>query len=318
MLNPRQVITALKQNIGKVIVGKDEVIELRLIAMLCKGHVLIEDVPGTGKTTLASALAKSLDCSFNRIQFTPDVVPSDVTGFTMVNFKTGEMEFHPGAIMCQIALADEINRTSSKTQSALLEAMEELQVTVDGVTRPLPKPFIVLATENPVGSAGTQMLPASQLDRFMIQLSMGYPNRASTAALLKDRHHVDPLSACQTVTSPAELEKLIAEVSNIHVADRIYDYIAELVDLTRSNAYVTLGVSPRGALAVTRAAKANAYLEGRDYVIPDDVCAVFPDVCVHRLILNSKARLQDYTAALILQNVLTSVQKPDVREFSSK
>ena len=153
---------------------------------------------------------------------------------------------------------------------------------------------------------------------FMLQLSMGYPNRASTAALLKDRHHVDPLSACQTVTSPAELEKLIAEVSNIHVADRIYDYIAELVDLTRSNAYVTLGVSPRGALAVTRAAKANAYLEGRDYVIPDDVCAVFPDVCVHRLILNSKARLQDYTAALILQNVLTSVQKPDVREFSSK
>jgi len=180
------------------------------------------------------------------------------------------------------------------------------------------EPFIVLATENPVGSAGTQMLPASQLDRFMLQLSMGYPNRASTAALLKDRHHVDPLSACQTVTSPAELEKLIAEVSNIYVADRIYDYIAELVDLTRSNAYVTLGVSPRGALAVTRAAKANAYLGGRDYVIPDDVCAVFPDVCVHRLILNSKARLQDYTAALILQNVLTSVQKPDVREFSSK
>ena len=228
------------------------------------------------------------------------------------------MVYQPGAVMTNLLLADEINRTSSKTQSALLEAMEELQVTVDGVTRPLPKPFIVLATENPVGSAGTQMLPASQLDRFMLQLSMGYPNRASTAALLKDRHHVDPLSACQTVTTPAELEKLIAEVSNIHVADRIYDYIAELVDLTRSNAYVTLGVSPRGALAVTRAAKANAYLEGRDYVIPDDVCAVFPDVCVHRLILNSKARLQDYTAALILQNVLTSVQKPDIREFSSK
>ena len=197
-------------------------------------------------------------------------------------------------------------------------AAETAVITVDGVTRPLPKPFIVLATENPVGSAGTQMLPASQLDRFMLQLSMGYPNRASTAALLKDRHHVDPLSACQTVTTPDELEKLIADVADIHVADRIYDYIAELVDVTRSNAYVTLGVSPRGALAVTRAAKANAYLEGRDYVIPDDVCAVFPDVCVHRLILNSKARLQDYTAALILQNVLTSVQKPDVREFSSK
>lgn len=230
----------------------------------------------------------------------------------------GKLKYQPGAIMTNLLLADEINRTSSKTQSALLEAMEELQVTVDGVTRLLPKPFVVLATENPVGSAGTQMLPASQLDRFLIRLSMGYPNRASTAALLKDRHHVDPLSACQTVTTPDELEKLIADVVDIHVADRIYDYIAELVDVTRSNAYVTLGVSPRGALAVTRAAKANAYLEGRNYVIPDDVCAVFPDVCVHRLILNAKARLQEYTAAQILQNILTSVQKPDIREFTDK
>ena len=308
----RNVLAEVK----KAIVGKDDVISKVWIALLAEGHVLLEDVPGVGKTTMALAFSRALGLDTKRIQFTPDTMPSDIIGFSMPG-KDG-MVYQPGAIMTNLLLADEINRTSSKTQSALLEAMEELQVTVDGVTRPLPKPFIVLATENPVGSAGTQMLPASQLDRFMLQLSMGYPNRASTAALLKDRHHVDPLSACQTVTSPAELEKLIAEVSNIHVADRIYDYIAELVDLTRSNAYVTLGVSPRGALAVTRAAKANAYLEGRDYVIPDDVCAVFPDVCVHRLILNSKARLQDYTAALILQNVLTSVQKPDVREFSSK
>lgn len=311
-------ITQLQRELGTIIKGKKEVTDKIIMAVLARGHVLLEDVPGVGKTTTALALCRLMGMDFNRIQFTPDVVPSDVTGFTMYEKQTGRFIYRPGAVMCNMLLADEINRTSSKTQSALLEAMEELQVTVDGVTRPLPKPFIVLATENPVGSAGTQMLPSSQLDRFMLQLSMGYPNRASTAALLKDRHHVDPLSACQTVTSPAELEKLIAEVSNIHVADRIYDYIAELVDLTRSNAYVTLGVSPRGALAVTRAAKANAYLEGRDYVIPDDVCAVFPDVCVHRLILNSKARLQDYTAALILQNVLTSVQKPDVREFSSK
>lgn len=311
-------ITQLQKELGTIIKGKKEVTDKIIMAVLARGHVLLEDVPGVGKTTTALALCRLMGMDFNRIQFTPDVVPSDVTGFTMYEKQTGRFIYRPGAVMCNMLLADEINRTSSKTQSALLEAMEELQVTVDGVTRPLPKPFIVLATENPVGSAGTQMLPSSQLDRFMLQLSMGYPNRASTAALLKDRHHVDPLSACQTVTSPAELEKLIAEVSNIHVADRIYDYIAELVDLTRSNAYVTLGVSPRGALAVTRAAKANAYLEGRDYVIPDDVCAVFPDVCVHRLILNSKARLQDYTAALILQNVLTSVQKPDVREFSSK
>ena len=311
-------ITQLQKELGTIIKGKKEVTDKIIMAVLARGHVLLEDVPGVGKTTTALALCRLMGMDFNRIQFTPDVVPSDVTGFTMYEKQTGKFIYRPGAVMCNMLLADEINRTSSKTQSALLEAMEELQVTVDGVTRPLPKPFIVLATENPVGSAGTQMLPASQMDRFMLQLSMGYPNRASTAALLKDRHHVDPLSACQTVTSPAELEKLIAEVSNIHVADRIYDYIAELVDVTRSNAYVTLGVSPRGALAVTRAAKANAYLEGRDYVIPDDVCAVFPDVCVHRLILNSKARLQDYTAAQILQNVLTSVQKPDIREFSSK
>ena len=311
-------INEILQEIESVIVGKNEIVEKILMAILAQGHVLMEDVPGVGKTTTAMAFAKVLGLETRRVQFTSDTVPSDIIGFSVYDKKADEFVYKPGAIMTNLLLADEINRASSKTQSALLEAMEELQVTVDGVTRPLPKPFIVLATENPVGSAGTQMLPASQLDRFMLQLSMGYPNRASTAALLKDRHHVDPLSACQTVTSPAELEKLIAEVSNIHVADRIYDYIAELVDLTRSNAYVTLGVSPRGALAVTRAAKANAYLEGRDYVIPDDVCAVFPDVCVHRLILNSKARLQDYTAALILQNVLTSVQKPDVREFSSK
>lgn len=306
------------REVQKVILGKREIVEKVLMAVLAQGHVLLDDVPGVGKTTLAMAFARALGLETRRVQFTPDTMPSDILGFSVYDKQAGAFSYQPGAVMTNLLLADEINRTSSKTQSALLEAMEELQVTVDGVTRPLPKPFIVLATENPVGSAGTQMLPASQLDRFMLQLSMGYPNRASTAALLKDRHHVDPLSACQTVTSPAELEKLIAEVSNIHVADRIYDYIAELVDLTRSNAYVTLGVSPRGALAVTRAAKANAYLEGRDYVIPDDVCAVFPDVCVHRLILNSKARLQDYTAALILQNVLTSVQKPDVREFSSK
>ena len=312
------ITTTILKSINSVIAGKEAVVEKVLMAILSGGHVLLEDVPGVGKTTLAISFARTLGLDTRRVQFTSDTMPSDILGFSVYNRDTGNFDYKPGAVMTNLLLADEINRTSSKTQSALLEAMEELQVTVDGVTRPLPKPFIVLATENPVGSAGTQMLPASQLDRFMIQLSMGYPNRASTAALLKDRHHVDPLSACQTVTSPAELEKLIAEVSNIHVADRIYDYIAELVDLTRSNAYVTLGVSPRGALAVTRAAKANAYLEGRDYVIPDDVCAVFPDVCVHRLILNSKARLQDYTAAQILQNVLTSVQKPDIREFSSK
>ena len=269
----------IQAEVNKVVLGKEDIVRKVLLAILAQGHVLLEDVPGVGKTTLAKAFSKTLGLDSKRVQFTSDTLPSDIIGFSVFDKADGKLKYQSGAIMTNLLLADEINRTSSKTQSALLEAMEELQVTVDGVTRPLPKPFIVLATENPVGSAGTQMLPASQLDRFMLQLSMGYPNRASTAALLKDRHHVDPLSACQTVTTPAELEKLIAEVSNIHVADRIYDYIAELVDLTRSNAYVTLGVSPRGALAVTRAAKANAYLEGRDYVIPDDVRRVPGCVC---------------------------------------
>ena len=193
-----------------------------------------------------------------------------------------------------------------------------MQVTVDGVTHPLPAPFVVLATQNPVGSAGTQMLPPSQMDRFLIKLSMGYPDRASTAALLKDRHHADPLDVCRTVTDPASLEESIGEAMSVFVADRIYDYIAELVEATRNNAYVTLGVSPRGALAVSRAAKANAYLEGRDYVTPDDVCAVFPDVCAHRLVLDAKARLHEYTAEQIITNLLQTVKKPDVREFSAK
>ena len=304
-----KLAAAILGEVRRAVVGKDEVLAKVLLAILAGGHILLEDIPGVGKTTMALAFSKALSLRYNRVQFTPDVMPSDITGFTLYNKEAGRMEYQPGAVLCNLFLADELNRATSRTQSALLEAMEELQVTVDGVTRSLPKPFIVLATENPVGSAGTQMLPASQLDRFMLQLSMGYPNRASTAALLKDRHHVDPLSACQTVTSPAELEKLIAEVSNIHVADRIYDYIAELVDLTRFNAYVTLGDGQTIDLY---------WPVPDDADTSDDVCAVFPDVCVHRLILNSKARLQDYTAALILQNVLTSVQKPDVREFSSK
>lgn len=210
-----EVTEKILREVRKVIVGKDDVVEKVWISILAQGHVLLEDVPGVGKTTMALAFSKALGLETKRVQFTPDTMPSDIIGFSLP--EQGRMVYQPGAVMTNLLLADEINRTSSKTQSALLEAMEELQVTVDGVTRPLPKPFVVLATENPVGSAGTQMLPASQLDRFLIRLSMGYPNRASTAALLKDRHHVDPLSACQTVTTPDELEKLIADVADIHV-----------------------------------------------------------------------------------------------------
>ena len=311
-------VEKILHEVKKVIAGKDDVLEKIMMTVLSRGHVLLDDVPGTGKTTTALAFSRALGLRYGRIQFTPDVLPSDIVGFSMYHKESGSFAYQPGAVMTNLLLADEINRTSSKTQSALLEAMEEMQVTVDGVTHPLPAPFVVLATQNPVGSAGTQMLPPSQMDRFLIKLSMGYPDRASTAALLKDRHHADPLDVCRTVTDPASLEKSIGEAMSVFVADRIYDYIAELVEATRNNAYVTLGVSPRGALAVSRAAKANAYLEGRDYVTPDDVCAVFPDVCAHRLVLDAKARLHEYTAEQIITNLLQTVKKPDVREFSAK
>ena len=311
-------VESILHEVQKVIVGKDDVLEKILMTILSGGHVLLDDVPGTGKTTTALAFSRALGLQYGRIQFTPDVLPSDIVGFSLYRRDSGTFTYQPGAVMTNLLLADEINRTSSKTQSALLEVMEERQVTVDGVTHPLPAPFVVLATQNPVGSAGTQMLPPSQMDRFLIKLSMGYPDRASTAALLKDRHHADPLDVCRTVTDPASLEESIGEAMSVFVADRIYDYIAELVEATRNNAYVTLGVSPRGALAVSRAAKANAYLEGRDYVTPDDVCAVFPDVCAHRLVLDAKARLHEYTAEQIITNLLQTVKKPDVREFSAK
>ena len=313
-----EVSRKILEQVNSVIIGKEAVTEKVLMAVLAQGHVLLEDVPGVGKTTMALAFARTLGLDSRRVQFTSDTMPSDIIGFSLYNKETGCFDYKSGAVMTNLLLADEINRTSSKTQSALLEAMEEMQVTVDGVTHPLPAPFVVLATQNPVGSAGTQMLPPSQMDRFLIKLSMGYPDRASTAALLKDRHHADPLDVCRTVTDPASLEKSIGEAMSVFVADRIYDYIAELVEATRNNAYVTLGVSPRGALAVSRAAKANAYLEGRDYVTPDDVCAVFPDVCAHRLVLDAKARLHEYTAEQIITNLLQTVKKPDVREFSAK
>ena len=220
--------------------------------------------------------------------------------------------------MTNLLLADEINRTSSKTQSALLEAMEELHVTVDGKTYELPQPFVVLATQNPVGSAGTQMLPPSQMDRFMIKISMGYPDFESQISILRDRHTENPLNRVTPVVDREQLQALIQEAAKAEIQDAVYEYVTRLTQASREHPMVQLGVSPRGALAVCRMAKAYAYLNGRDFVIPEDVAAVFPDVCVHRLILNSKARLQEYTAALILQNVLTSVQKPDIREFSSK
>ena len=295
----------IQTEIKKVIVGKDDVVRRVLMAILAQGHVLLEDVPGVGKTTLAMAFAKTLGLKTARVQFTSDTMPSDIIGFSVYDKDTGKLSYKPGAVMTNLLLADEINRTSSKTQSALLEAMEEKNVTVDGVTHALPAPFIVLATQNPVGSAGTMMLPNS----------MGDPDLKSQTEILRERHHENPLDKVEAVTDIAGLLVLIDEVTNVHFADSVYDYAARLVEKTRSNAFVTLGVSPRGALAVCRAAKANAYLAGRDYVIPDDVAEVFPFVCGHRLILNAKARLNEYTAEQLIESMIGEVKKPDVQEF---
>ena len=310
MTNFSLMVSTLKQNIARAVVGKDDVVELMLTALLCEGHVLIEDVPGVGKTTLASALARSLSCSFKRIQFTPDITPSDITGFTMPSL-SGDMQYRPGAIMSQIVLADEINRTSPKTQSALLEVMEERQVTVDGLTHPLPDPFVVIATQNPVGSAGTQLLPQAQLDRFMVRLVMGYPDFASQVNILRDRRTGDPLDAVDTVSSAAALLEMQAQARAVHVADALLEYITHLAEASRTHPLVTLGISPRGALAVCRMCRSRALMEGRDYVLPDDVAYIFSDVCAHRLILSAKARITETSASDVLAEVLAAVPRPD-------
>ena len=307
----RSIVYTLQQNIRRVIVGKDEAIELALIALLCKGHVLIEDVPGVGKTTLVAALARSLSCSFKRIQFTPDVTPSDITGFTMPSLQTGEMEYKSGAVMSQIVLADEINRTSPKTQSSLLEVMEERQVTVDGQTHKLPDPFVVIATQNPVGSAGTQLLPQAQLDRFMVRLEMGYPDFASQVNILRDRQTGDPLQAVQTVCSAEELLTMQTQAQQVHMADALLEYVTKLAEASRSHPLVVLGVSPRGALAVCRMCKSRAFMAGRDYVLPDDVTDVFADVCAHRIVLSPKARISETSPSDVLAEVLRQVTRPD-------
>ncbi len=308
----------IQSEIKKVIIGKDDVIKKVLMAILAQGHVLMEDVPGVGKTTMAMAFSKVLGLENKRVQFTSDTMPSDIIGFSVYERERGELSYKPGAVMTNLLLADEINRTSSKTQSALLEAMEERRVTVDGISHELPKPFIVLATQNTAGSAGTQMLPSSQLDRFIIRTSMGYPDLKSQIEIMKDRHHENPLDKIIPVTDKATLNELITEAQNVFVADAVYAYASELIEETRHNQYIQLGISPRGALALCRAAKAFAFLEGRDYVIPDDISAVFGDVCEHRLILEAKARLHELSAAEILSEITKKVKKPEITEFKIK
>ena len=295
--------------IKKVIIGKDSIIEKVLMAILAGGHVLIEDIPGVGKTTLALAISKVLQLDYRRMQFTPDVLPGDVVGFQMLT-ADGKMQYRPGSIMCNLFLADEINRTSSKTQSALLEVMEEGNVTVDGVTRPLPTPFVVIATQNPIGSVGTQMLPESQMDRFMVRLTMGYPDIASEIGMLKDREEGNPLDRVENVLGKKELLQIQEAVENIYIHDAVYSYIAALVQKTRENDMLALGVSPRGTIALANMAKAAAYMAGRDYVIPDDVRKVFGDVVKHRMLLAPKARLNRTTMDDVAAGILSAVSAP--------
>lgn len=301
----------LKQNVGKVIVGKESAVELMMIAVLCRGHVLIEDVPGVGKTTLASALARSLDCSFKRIQFTPDITPSDITGYSIVNFKTGELEYRPGMIMSQIVLADEINRTSPKTQSSLLEVMEEGQVSVDGTTYAMPEPFIVLATQNPVDFVGTYPLPEAQLDRFFMRVSIGYPTAEEETDIL-ERYSSGrkPMEELRPICTSSDILRLQQEVEGVHASREVRAYISAIAAASRRSGALQLGVSTRAAISLLRASQARALLEGRDYVAPEDIQRMAEPVLAHRLVLSAEARMRNMTAERVLAGVMQGVQVP--------
>ena len=304
----------VKSEITKVLRGKEDCIDQILCCMLAGGHILLEDIPGVGKTTLAVALSRAMSLHYKRMQFTPDVLPSDILGFSLLDTKTGEFVYRPGAIFTNIFLADEINRTSPKTQSALLEAMEEGHVSIDGKTHPLPDPFIVLATQNPAGSAGTQMLPNSQLDRFLVKLTMGYPDFKSQVSILEERHTENPLDRVHPVVGAEELNALKQRAAAVEMKTSVYEYVTRLAEATRVHSLVQLGLSPRGALAVCRMAKAYAYVQGRDYAMPEDVAAIFPDVCCHRLMLSTKARMMERSAEQIVDEILKNVEMPVIRK----
>ena len=302
---------AILNEVKKVIVGKDDVLQKVLMTILAGGHVLLEDVPGVGKTTLALAFSKAMNLAYNRVQFTPDTMASDVIGFSVYNKETGDFEYRRGAIICNFFLGDEINRTSAKTQAALLQAMEELKVTVDGKTYKLPDPFVCVATQNPLGSAGTHNLPDSQLDRFMVRLSMGYPTAMETLEIVRQREKTVPLDSVRPVVTREEIRAMKDAVSDVYIADEIVLYASELCEKTREHADIEQGVSPRAVLALVQMAKARAYLAGRNYVAPQDIQALYADVCGHRIILTPRANIKKRAPAEILTEIMKTVHTPN-------
>ena len=288
-MNESKTAAAILAQVRRAVVGKDEVLARVLLAILAGGHILLEDIPGVGKTTMALAFSKALGLDYNRVQFTPDVMPSDITGFTLYNKEAGRMEYQPGAVLCNLFLADELNRATSRTQSALLEAMEEGQVTVDGVSHPVPRPFLVIATQNPAGASGTQPLPDSQMDRFMVRLSLGYPAPADEMDMVRRRQGGNPLDSVEQVVDREGLLALREKAGAVYLSDEVLDYIVRLVGATREHPMILQGASPRATLALAALAKAAALVRGRDYVNPEDVELVFPDVVPHRLLLSPRA-----------------------------
>ncbi len=305
----QRIISQIRQ----VVVGKDQALLWVLATILAKGHILLEDIPGVGKTTMALSFSKTLGLSHNRVQFTPDVLPSDITGYSVMNQATGTMTYQPGAVLCNLFLADELNRATSRTQSALLEAMEEGQVTVDGISHPLPNPFIVIATQNPTGAAGTQLLPDSQMDRFMVRLSLGYPSPKDEIAMVMNRQGLDPLKQLAQLLRPDELAALQDAVARTYVHEDVVAYVVSLIGATRSHAALERGASPRATLAVTAMSKSIARLRGRDYVVPKDVQEVFAHTVTHRLLLTDKAESQGITPQQVVQQILAGVDVPKLR-----
>ncbi|MEE8391638.1 MAG: MoxR family ATPase [Anaerolineae bacterium] len=310
MKEVQTVTESLVKNIERVVIGKHEVIELVTIGLLSQGHLLIEDVPGVGKTMLARALATSLGCTFRRIQFTPDMLPTDVTGVSIFNQKTREFEFRPGPIMAQVVLTDEINRATPKTQAALLEAMQELQVTVDGVTYPLPRPFLLIATQNPIEYVGTFPLPEAQLDRFLMRIQLGYPNPDDEIAILDSQRYIHPLMEIEQVVDVEALTTAQEKLKDVYIDPLVKRYIVDVVNQTRRHDDIYLGASPRGSLALYRTGQARAAVLGRDYVIPDDVKALAAPVLAHRLIVSPSARLRDVTGEMVVREILSSLHVP--------